>query len=48
MVQTAKRVGENRTRETFGRYYEDFAVGEIYEHRPGRTIMRYRHTWFTR
>ena len=47
MVQTAKRVGENRTRETFGRYYEDFAVGEIYEHRPGRTISETDNTWFT-
>jgi len=47
MVQTAKRVGENRTRETFGRYYEDFAIGEIYEHRPGRTISETDNTWFT-
>ena len=22
----------------FGRYYEDFTVGDVYEHRPGRTI----------
>ena len=47
MVQTAKRVGENRTRETFGRYYEDFKIGEIYEHRPGRTISEADNTWFT-
>ena len=47
MVQTAKRVGENRTRETFGRYYEDFAIGEIYEHRPGRTITETDNVWFT-
>jgi itaconyl-CoA hydratase len=47
MVQTAKRVGENRTRETFGRYYEDFSIGEIYEHRPGRTISETDNTWFT-
>jgi itaconyl-CoA hydratase len=36
MVATAKPVGENRLREGYGRYYEDFAIGEIYEHRPGR------------
>ena len=47
MVQTAKRVGENRTRETFGRYYEDFKIGEIYEHRPGRTISETDNTWFS-
>ena len=38
MVQGVKKVGENRYRETFGRYYEEFEVGDIYEHRPGRTI----------
>lgn len=27
-----------RYRETFGRWFEDFEVGHVYEHRPGRTI----------
>lgn len=27
-----------RFRETFGRWFEDFEIGHIYEHRPGRTI----------
>ncbi len=26
------------TRESFGRYFEEFAVGEVIEHWPGRTI----------
>ena len=30
-----------------GRYYEAFTVGEIYEHRPGRTITETDNTWFT-
>jgi acyl dehydratase len=47
MNQVAKNVGENRIRETFGRYYEDFNVGDIYEHRPGRTITETDNTWFT-
>ena len=47
MVATAKPVGENRLRESYGRYYEDFAIGEIYEHRPGRTISEADNTWFT-
>ena len=38
MVQNVKVVGPNRYRESFGRSYEDFKVGDIYEHRPGRTI----------
>jgi acyl dehydratase len=47
MVQTSKQVGEKRFRESFGRYYEDFNVGDIYEHRPGRTISEADNTWFT-
>ena len=27
-----------RIRTTFGRYLEEFTVGDVYEHRPGRTI----------
>ncbi len=47
MVQTAQRTAPNRTRESFGRFYEEFAVGDIYEHRPGRTITEADNTWFT-
>jgi acyl dehydratase len=47
MVQSVKTVGENRYRESFGRYYEDFKVGDVYEHRPGRTISETDNTWFT-
>ena len=36
-----------RTIERFGRYYEEFEVGDIYEHRPGRTISETDNTWFT-
>jgi len=47
MVQVSKQVGENRYRETFGRYYEEFNVGDVYEHRPGRTITQTENIWFT-
>jgi itaconyl-CoA hydratase len=47
MVTTIKQVGPNRYRESFGRYFEDFVVGDIYEHRPGRTITETDNTWFT-
>lgn len=47
MSQGVKKVGENRYRETFGRYLEQFNVGDIYEHRPGRTITETDNTWFT-
>jgi itaconyl-CoA hydratase len=40
-------VGPRRFRETFGRYYEDFVEGDVYEHRPGRTITDNDNVWFT-
>jgi itaconyl-CoA hydratase len=47
MVADAVRVGEKRWRESYGRHLEDFTVGDIYEHRPGRTITEADNTWFT-
>jgi itaconyl-CoA hydratase len=47
MTVEHKRVGPNRYRESFGRYLEDFKVGDVYEHRPGRTISEADNTWFT-
>jgi acyl dehydratase len=47
MVKGIKDLGNNRYRETFGRYFEDFEIGHIYEHRPGRTITQSDNTWFT-
>jgi len=47
MTHGSKNVGPHRSRETFGRYYEDFEVGDVYEHRPGRTITETDNTWFT-
>ncbi len=47
MVAEAKKVGPNRYRESYGRYLEDFKVGDVYEHRPGRTITETDNHWFT-
>lgn len=47
MVAEAKKVGEGRYRESYGRYFEEFEVGDVYEHRPGRTISEADNTWFT-
>lgn len=47
MVAEAKKIGKQRYRESFGRYFEDFTVGDVYEHRPGRTISEADNTWFT-
>jgi len=47
MIQQARPLGAQRYRESFGRYYEDFVVGDVYEHRPGRTITQADNIWFT-
>lgn len=47
MVQVIKKIGEQRYRESFGRHYEEFTVGDVYEHRPGRTVTETENTWFT-
>jgi acyl dehydratase len=47
MVQNWKEVGPQRYRETFGRYFEDFQVGDVYEHRPGKTVLESDNHLFT-
>ena len=38
MTMQAKIVAPPRYRASYGRYLEEFTIGDIYEHRPGRTI----------
>jgi acyl dehydratase len=47
MADKNKKIGDQRYRESYGRYFEDFEVGDVYEHRPGRTITESDNTWFT-
>jgi acyl dehydratase len=47
MSGQVKQIGSRTYRETFGRYYEDFQVGDLYQHRPGRTITQYDNISFT-
>ena len=47
MTVEHRKVGSNRFRESFGRCLEDFKVGDVYEHRPGRTILEADNAWFT-
>lgn len=42
-----KEIAPGRTRADIGRTYDDFIVGHIYEHRPGRTITEADNVWFT-
>ncbi|MBM4196328.1 MAG: MaoC family dehydratase [Gammaproteobacteria bacterium] len=43
----SKQIAPGRYRQSAGRYLEDFTVGDVYEHRPGRTINEADNTWFT-
>jgi acyl dehydratase len=47
MGAIAREVAPGRWRASAGRYFEDFTVGDVYEHRPGRTIGEADNTWFT-
>ena len=40
-------VGDRRYRESVGLYYEDFELGVVVEHRPGRTIAEADNVWST-
>ena len=31
---------------SFGRYFEEFEIGAVYKHWPGRTITDFDNTWF--
>jgi len=42
-----KQINENTFRSNYGRYYEDFEIGHIYQHRPGRTITETDNIWFS-
>jgi acyl dehydratase len=43
----SKEMGPGRHREEIGRTYDEFVVGDVYEHRPGRTITEADNVWFT-
>ena len=40
-------ISPGRFREVQGRFFEDFEIGHIYEHRPVRTITDTDNVWFT-
>jgi itaconyl-CoA hydratase len=47
LVTSLAKVGENRYRTVRGLYFEDFIVGNIVEHRPGRTITDADNVWLS-
>jgi itaconyl-CoA hydratase len=46
-ISTYHAIAPRRYRETNGLYYEDFEVGDVFEHRPGRTITDVDNIWMT-
>ena len=42
-----RKIGPQRYREDPGRYFEDFQIGDVYEHWPGRTVTEADNIWFT-
>ena len=47
LLPAYKAVGDRRYRETSGLYWEDFEPGDVFEHRPGRTVLDVDNTYFT-
>jgi itaconyl-CoA hydratase len=44
-VRAYKKVGEHRWRESRGLFFEEVVIGEVIEHRPGRTITEADNIW---
>jgi itaconyl-CoA hydratase len=42
-----KQIGPKRFREAPGLFFEDFNVGDVIEHRPGRTLLEVDNTYIT-
>ena len=47
MAAKQKAVAASRYPDSLGRCFDDFSVGDVYPHRPGRTIGETDNTWFT-
>ena len=43
----SKRKAMDRYRDMPGRYFEDFIVGDVYHHLPGKTLSQQENSWFT-
>lgn len=45
MIAAHEQVGANRYRESYGLHYDEFVVGDVFEHRPGRTVTELDNIW---
>lgn len=46
-MQALERIGPNEFVEAAGMFLDDFVVGTVIHHRPGRTISEVDNTWLT-
>lgn len=47
MSKKMKQIAPNVFRASYGRHYEDFEIGHVYQHRPGRSITETDNIWFS-
>jgi itaconyl-CoA hydratase len=45
VLSSLTQIGPQRYRESHGLWFDDFDVGDVYEHRPGRTITEVDNIW---
>jgi itaconyl-CoA hydratase len=45
MIAAHEKVGNKRYRECYGLYFEEFVIGDTFEHRPGRTVTEADNIW---
>lgn len=46
-IKQYMKISDNVYREQSGLYWDDFKVGDVFEHRPGRTVLDVDNVWFT-
>lgn len=47
MSREMRQIAPNVFRASSGRYFEDFEIGHVYQHRPGRSITETDNIWFS-
>ena len=47
LIAAHKEIAAHRYREVCGLYFEDFEIGDVFEHRPGRTITEADNIWMS-
>ncbi|QVM89194.1 MaoC family dehydratase [Pseudomonas entomophila] len=45
MIAAHEQIGAKRYRESYGLHYEEFVVGDVFEHRPGRMVTELDNIW---